>query len=86
MLREFLTELLHLHIESRGLPYTANYIHCRHAKQMLRRKNQNLTKISVVGRHSFLRRVFGPKRVEVAGGLRRLHNEELQNLNTTKCY
>jgi hypothetical protein len=26
------------------------------------------------------RRVFGPKREEVAGGWRRLHNEELNNL------
>jgi hypothetical protein len=27
-----------------------------------------------------LRRVFGPKREEVAGGWRRLHNEEVHNL------
>jgi hypothetical protein len=27
-----------------------------------------------------LRRIFGPKGVEVAGGWRRLHNEELHNL------
>jgi hypothetical protein len=27
-----------------------------------------------------LRRVFGPKREEVAGGWRRMHNEELRNL------
>jgi hypothetical protein len=27
-----------------------------------------------------LRRIFGPKRVEVAGGWRKLHNEELHNL------
>jgi hypothetical protein len=27
-----------------------------------------------------LRRTFGPKRDEVAGGWRRLHNEELHNL------
>jgi hypothetical protein len=26
-----------------------------------------------------LRRIFGPKREEVAGGLRKLHNEELHN-------
>jgi hypothetical protein len=26
-----------------------------------------------------LRRIFGPKREEVAGGWRRLHNEELRN-------
>jgi hypothetical protein len=26
-----------------------------------------------------LRRIFGPKKEEVAGGLRRLHNEEPQN-------
>jgi hypothetical protein len=27
-----------------------------------------------------LRRIFGPKREEVAGGWRRVHNEELHNL------
>jgi hypothetical protein len=27
-----------------------------------------------------LRRIFGPKRVEVAGGWRKLHNEELHSL------
>jgi hypothetical protein len=27
-----------------------------------------------------LRRIFGPKREEVVGGWRRLHNEELHNL------
>jgi hypothetical protein len=27
-----------------------------------------------------LRRIYGPKREEVAGGCRRLHNEELHNL------
>jgi hypothetical protein len=30
-----------------------------------------------------LRRIFGPKREEVEGGLRRLHNEELHNLYTS---
>jgi hypothetical protein len=30
-----------------------------------------------------LRRMFGPKREEVAGGWRRLHNEELHNLHTS---
>jgi hypothetical protein len=30
-----------------------------------------------------LRRLFEPKREEVAGGWRRLHNEELQNLYTS---
>jgi hypothetical protein len=30
-----------------------------------------------------LRRIFGPKREEVAGGWRRLHNEELHNLYTS---
>jgi hypothetical protein len=30
-----------------------------------------------------LRGIFGPKREEVAGGLRRLHNEELHNLYTS---
>jgi hypothetical protein len=32
-----------------------------------------------------LRRVFGPKREEVARGWRRLHNEELHNLYTSPC-
>jgi hypothetical protein len=27
-----------------------------------------------------LKRIFGPKRVEVTGGWRKLHNEELHNL------
>jgi hypothetical protein len=30
-----------------------------------------------------LRRIFGPKREEVAGGWRRLHNEERHNLYTS---
>jgi hypothetical protein len=30
-----------------------------------------------------LRRIFGPKREEVVGGWRRLHNEELHNLYTS---
>jgi hypothetical protein len=30
-----------------------------------------------------LRRIFGPKKEEVAGGWRRLHNEELHNLYTS---
>jgi hypothetical protein len=29
--------------------------------------------------YKVLRRIFGPKREEVAGGWRRLHNEELHN-------
>jgi hypothetical protein len=31
-----------------------------------------------------LRRMFGPKREEVAGGWRRLHNEELYNLYASR--
>jgi hypothetical protein len=31
-----------------------------------------------------LRRIFGPKRDEVIGGWRKLHNEELQNLNSSR--
>jgi hypothetical protein len=31
-----------------------------------------------------LRRIFGTKREEVAGGWRRLHNEELHNFNTSQ--
>jgi hypothetical protein len=30
--------------------------------------------------NKLLRRVFGPKREEVTGGWRKLHNEELHNL------
>jgi hypothetical protein len=33
-----------------------------------------------VSESRMLRRIFGPKREEVAGGWRRLHNEELRNL------
>jgi hypothetical protein len=33
-----------------------------------------------VSENRVLRRIFGPKREEVAGGWRRLHNEELLNL------
>jgi hypothetical protein len=34
-----------------------------------------------------LRRIFGPKREEVAGGWRRLHNEKLHNfIHFTKYY
>jgi hypothetical protein len=34
-------------------------------------------------RTEFLRRIFGIKREEVAGGWRRLRNEELHNLNAS---
>jgi hypothetical protein len=33
-----------------------------------------------------LRRIFAPKREEVAGGWRRLHNEELHNLCASPKY
>jgi hypothetical protein len=33
-----------------------------------------------VSENRVLRRIFGPKREEVAGSWRRLHNEELPNL------
>jgi hypothetical protein len=33
-----------------------------------------------VSENRVLRRIFGPKREEVAGSWRRLHNEELHNL------
>jgi hypothetical protein len=33
-----------------------------------------------VSENRVLRRIFGPKREEVVGGWRRLHNEELHNL------
>jgi hypothetical protein len=33
-----------------------------------------------------LRRIFGPKREKVAGGWRRLHNEELHNLYTSSFF
>jgi hypothetical protein len=36
-----------------------------------------------VFKNRMLRRIFGLKRKEVAGGWRRLHNEELHNLYTS---
>jgi hypothetical protein len=33
--------------------------------------------------HSVLRRIFGPTRDEVTGGCRKLHNEELHNLDSS---
>jgi hypothetical protein len=39
-----------------------------------------LRKIVSVGLHDVLRTIFGPKRDEVTGGWRKLHNEELHNL------
>jgi hypothetical protein len=36
--------------------------------------------------NKLLRRVFGPKREEVAGGWRRLHYEELHNLSLFTKY
>jgi hypothetical protein len=36
-----------------------------------------------VSENRVLRRTFGPKREEVVGGWRRLHNEELRNLNVS---
>jgi hypothetical protein len=36
-----------------------------------------------VSENRVLRRIFGPEREEVAGGWRRLHNEELHNLYTS---
>jgi hypothetical protein len=36
-----------------------------------------------VSENRVLRRIFGPKREEVAGDWRRLHNEELHNLYTS---
>jgi hypothetical protein len=42
------------------------------------------TRVLVLGvfENRVLRRIFGPKGVEVTGGWRKLHNEELHNL----CY
>jgi hypothetical protein len=37
-------------------------------------------RIDRVFENRVLRRIFGPKREEVAGGWRRLHREELRNL------
>jgi hypothetical protein len=36
-----------------------------------------------MSRKKVLRRIFVPKREEVAGGWRRLHNEELRNMYTS---
>jgi hypothetical protein len=38
----------------------------------------------MVSENRVLRRIFGPKREEVAEGWRRLHNEELHNLYTSQ--
>jgi hypothetical protein len=35
-----------------------------------------------VSENRMLKRIFGPKREEVVGSWRRLHNEELHNLHT----
>jgi hypothetical protein len=35
--------------------------------------------------NKMLRRIFGPKRDDVSGGLRKLHNEELRNLYAPPC-
>jgi hypothetical protein len=37
-----------------------------------------------VSENRVLRRIFGSKREEVAGGWRRLHNEELHNLYVSR--
>jgi hypothetical protein len=37
----------------------------------------------IVFQYRVLWRIFGPKREEVTGGWRRLHNEELQNVYTS---
>jgi hypothetical protein len=37
-----------------------------------------------VSENRVLRRIFGPKKEEVVGSWRRLHNEELYNLYTSK--
>jgi len=46
-------------------------------KTGLSRYGKNI--ILMVFENRVLRRIFGPKREEVAGGWRRLHNEELRN-------
>jgi len=33
-----------------------------------------------------LRRIFGPKRKEVVGGWRKLHNEELPNMHSIRVF
>jgi hypothetical protein len=38
----------------------------------------------MVSENRVLRGIFGPKREEVAGGWRRLHNEELHKLNDSQ--
>jgi hypothetical protein len=37
-----------------------------------------------VSENRVLRRIFGPMREEVAGGWRKLHNEELNNFHSMK--
>jgi hypothetical protein len=49
----------------------------RYETWSLRLKEEHRFRVS---ENRVLRRIFGPKREEVAGGWRRLHNEELHNL------
>jgi hypothetical protein len=39
-----------------------------------------MVRMQIMSENRELRKIFGPKREEVAGGWRRLHNEELHNL------
>jgi hypothetical protein len=47
---------------------------------ILRRTERDVIKNVKVFEKRVLRRVFGPKRDEVTGGWRKLHNEELNDL------
>jgi hypothetical protein len=52
----------------------------------LRKESRNyVCKFKYAGRLRVLRRIFGPKRDEVTGGWRKLHNEELHNLYSSPC-
>jgi hypothetical protein len=52
----------------------------RQKKNTLAIKGIQVTIISKCNPGFVLRRIFGPKRDEVTGGFRKLHNEELHNL------
>jgi hypothetical protein len=43
-------------------------------------------RMTIFKKNRVLRRIFGPKREEVAGGWRRLHNEGLHNLYASPTY
>jgi hypothetical protein len=54
------------------------YVYCKFTSGA--EKSELIRKRLRVFENKVLRRIFGPKRDEVTGGSRKLHNEELHNL------